>query len=124
MIEDGGFEEKDLQVDNIDPDMDWNPVGLWKEGKLHAEKAAKEEEDIVFLYTLDHVDYVTGKEGNLQIELVRGIYVGHRAYGIGNMHMYLQYDAGSDRMVLNRVKYVDSKEAEKEWESFDEWQDQ
>lgn len=118
MIQDGGYKEKDLQVDNIDPDTEWNPVGLWKDGKLQKSEV---EEDTVFLYTLDHVDYVKSEEGNLQIELVRGIYVGHRSEGIGNMHMFLQYDAKSDRMVLNRAEYVDEKEAGKEWKNFHEW---
>lgn len=118
MIEDGGYKEEDLQVDHIEALMEWNPVGLWKDGKLQKKKV---DEDTVFLYTLDHVDYVTSEEGNIQVELVRGIYVGHRSEGIGNMHMFLQYDAKTDRMVLNRVKYVGEEEALKEWETFHEW---
>lgn len=120
MIEDGGYQEEDLQVDHIDPLTEWNPVGLWKDGKLQKEEV---EEDTVFLYTLNHVDYVTTQKGNLQIELVRGIYVGHRSEGIGNIHMFLQYDAKRDRMILNRVKYVDEQEAQKEWKTFHEWDD-
>lgn len=118
MIEDGGYKEEDLQVDHIEAPMEWNPVGLWKDGKLKKDKV---DEDTVFLYTLDHVDYVTTQEGNLQIELVRGIYVGHRSERIGNMHMFLQYDAKTDRMILDRVKYVDEEEASKEWKTFHEW---
>lgn len=120
MIEDGGYKEEELQVDHIEAPMEWNPVGLWKDGKLQKKKVNK---NTVFLYTLDHVDYVTSEEGNIQIELVRGIYVGHRSEGVGNMHMFLQYDATSDRMVLNRVKYVDEEEKYKEWETFHEWDD-
>lgn len=118
LIEDGGYKEEDLQVDHIEAPMEWNPVGLWKDGKLQKDKV---DEDTVFLYTLDHVDRVTTQEGEIQIELVRGIYVGHRSEGIGNMHMFLQYDAKTDRMILNRVKYVDEEEARKEWETFHEW---
>lgn len=120
MIQDGGFKEKELQIDYREYLMDWNPIGLWKDGKLQKDEV---EEDTVFLYTLDHVDYVKTQEGIPQIELVRGIYVGHRAYGIGNMHMFLQYDAQTDRMVLNRVKYVDEEESQKEWKNFHEWDD-
>lgn len=118
MIEDGGYKEEDLQVDHTEDSMEWNPVGLWKDGKLQKDKV---DEDTVFLYTLDHVDYVTTQEGNLQIELVRGIYVGHRSEGIGNMHIFLHYDAKTDRMILDRVKYVDEEEAQKEWKTFHEW---
>ena len=120
MIQDGGYKEKSLQVDYREDLMEWNPIGLWKDGKLQKKEV---DENTVFLYTLDHVDYVTAQEGNPQIELVRGIYVGHRSYGIGNMHMFLQYDAKTDRMVLNRVKYVDEEEKYKEWKNFHEWDD-
>lgn len=120
MIQDGGYEEKELQVDYREYLMEWNPIGLWKDGKLQKNEV---DENTVFLYTLDHVDYVKTQEGIPQIELVRGIYVGHRAYGIGNMHMFLQYDAQTDRMVLNRAKYVDEEESQKEWKNFHEWDD-
>lgn len=29
----------------------------------------------------------------------------------------------TDRMILNRVKYVDEQEAQKEWKTFHEWDD-
>lgn len=121
MIQDGGYKEEELQADYREELMEWNPVGLWKDGVLQKDQV---DEDTVFLYTLDHVDYATTQEGITQIELVRGIYVGHRSEGIGDIHMFLQYDAGTDRMVLNRVKYVDEEQAQKEYQTFPEWDDE
>lgn len=120
LIKDGGYSEKQLQAGAEDPNGSINFVACWKDGKLQKRKAKESE---VFLYTLDHVNFVSGEFGMPQLELVRGIFVGHRSCRLGNMHMFLQYDDVSGRMTLNQAKYVSEEEAEKEWEHFDEWKE-
>lgn len=121
MIHDGGFKEKDLQAGSDD-----NMAGFWKNGKLQKDrvKTAQEDDSAVFLYTLDHAEFTTEKSSDATLlELVRGISVGHRSEQLGNMHMFLQYDRKSDRMVLKKAKYVNTKEARKEWKDWDEWKE-
>ena len=120
MIHDGGYSQKNLEVGSPDRyDSDGiNFVALWKNGKVQKKKV---DSDTVFLYTLDHVDYPTGNSGKPQLELVRGIFVGHRSERIGNMHIFLQYDSAQDRLILKKVKYLDEKQAQKEWKTFEEW---
>ncbi len=121
MIHDGGFKEKDLQAGSDD-----NMVGFWKNGKLQKDRVetAQEYDAAVFLYTLDHAEVTTEKSSDATLlELVRGIFVGHRSEQLGNMHMFLQYDQKSDRMILKKAKYVNTKEARKEWNQWDEWKE-
>lgn len=118
MIDDGGYSREQLQVGSKEPYGGINFVALWKDGKLQKKKV---DSDTVFLYTLDHVDYPIGKNGKPQLELVRGIFIGHRSECIGNMHTFLQYDPDQDRLILKKVKYVDEKQASKEWKTFEEW---
>lgn len=118
MIDEGGYSIEELQVGSEDRYGGINFVALWKDGKLQKKKV---DSDTVFLYTLDHVDYPIGKSGKPQLELVRGIFVGHRSERIGNMHIFLQYDSAQDRLTLKKANYVDVKQAEKEWETFEEW---
>ncbi len=121
MIHDGGFKEKDLQAGSDD-----NMAGFWKNGKLQKDRVetAQEDDAAVFLYTLDHAEVTTEKSSDATLlELVRGIFVGHRSEQLGNMHMFLQYDQKSDRMVLKKAKYVNTKEARKEWNQWDEWKE-
>lgn len=129
MIDDGGYSQKNLEVGSsgrYDPDgIGINFTALWKNGKLQKNKVdVDEDEPTVFLYTLDHVDYPSGKSGKPQLELVRGIFIGHRSEKIGNMHFFLQYDPDQDRLTLKKVKYVDYKQASKEWENFEEWDEE
>lgn len=49
--------------------------------------------------------------------------MGHRSEQLGNMHMFLQYDKNTDRMILKKAKYVNTKEAHKEWQDWDEWKE-
>ncbi|MDO4943177.1 MAG: hypothetical protein Q4E73_10140 [Lachnospiraceae bacterium] len=116
MIEDGGYKKEDLEKE-FDEFMDPNLVCFWKNGKLRR----KSKKDDVFLYTLDHVDFVEKDKGMTQVELIKSVAVGHRGESIGNMHIYLEYDKDSDRLVLKDAEYVDIKTAEKEW---DEWGDE
>lgn len=121
MIHDGGFKEKDLQAGSDD-----NMAGFWKNGKLQKDRVetAQEYDAAVFLYTLDHAEVTTEKSSDATLlELVRGISVGHRSEQLGNMHMFLQYDQKSDRMILKKAKYVNAKEARKEWNQWDEWKE-
>lgn len=121
MIHDGGFKEKDLQAGSDD-----NMAGFWKNGKLQKDRVetAQEDDFAVFLYTLDHAEFTTEKSSDATLlELVRGIFVGHRSEQLGNMHMFLQYDKNTDRMILKKAKYVNTKEAHKEWQNWDEWKE-
>lgn len=113
MIRDGGYREKDLQLRTAeDPYGESRFVALWEDGKL-------QEKGSVFLDTLDAVDFVTDQSGVPQLELMRGICVGHRSEGVGYMHMFLQYDRKSDTMVLKRAEYASDKEEER-WKYTDE----
>ena len=121
MIHDGGFKEKDLQAGSDD-----NMAGFWKNGKLQKDRVetAQEDDAAVFLYTLDHAEVTMEKSSDATLlELVRGIFVGHRSEQLGNMHMFLQYDQKSDRMILKKAKYVNTKEARKGWNQWDEWKE-
>ena len=117
MIDDGGYKERDLQVSESE---EWEPVALWKNGILQKNLVDK---DTVFPYTLDHVGIVNGKNGKSKVELVRGIYVGHRSCSIGNMHIFMKYDKKSKKLILDSVRYVTEAEARKELKTFDEWKD-
>lgn len=122
MIRDGGYPKKALQAGSKATGRATNNVvTLWKEGILQKKQLDKDEDDPVFLYTLDHVDYPTGTSGKPQLELVRAICIRHRAETIGNMHLFLQYDAETDRMIPKKAKYVNAKKAEKEFKTFEEW---
>lgn len=121
MIEEGGYSIEELQVGSEDRYGGINFVALWKDGKLQKKKV---DSDTVDLYSLLHVDYPIGKSGKPQLELVRDLIVGHRSDGIGNMHFFLQYDPAQDRLILKKVKYLDEKQAQKEWETFEEWDEE
>lgn len=118
VIRDGGYKKKDLEVKNKWDE--WGcikPTALWDDGKL-VEKMVKK--DTVFLYTLDHIDYVTDKDGLPQVEFVRSVDIGHRSETIGNMHIYLEYEKTFDTLVIAKAEFFDIKQAQKEW---DEWND-
>ena len=70
----------------------------------------------VFLYTLEDVSCQKDKDGNVQIELVRPICIGHRSTDIGNMHIYLGYDQDLGKLAVKDAKYSDYKKSCKEWE--------
>ncbi len=112
MIEDGGYREEDLQVGTKDEEGGESFVAHWKDGTL--QKYWVDDKTTVFLYTLDHVEHVTGKDEKPQVEFVRSVCVGHRSESIGNMHIYLQYNEKLDKLVLARAKYVTKKDAKKE----------
>lgn len=126
MIHDGGYSQNDLEVGSPDPDDPANDkfVALWKDGKVQKNKVDEDDEDTVFLYSLDHVDYSVGKSGKPQLELVRGIFIGHRSEEIGHMHFFLQYNPDQNRLTLKKVKYVNEKQAQKEFKTFDEWKEE
>ena len=87
VIKDGGCKEKWLHKKK-DSYGCINPVGMWKKnGKLRKKWAKKHGK--VFLYTLDDISYPKDKNGNIQIEFVRAISIGHRSTDIGNMHIYM-----------------------------------
>ncbi len=121
MIDEGGYSRKELQAGSEYRNGGYNFVALWKNGKLQKKKV---DSDTVDLYSLNHVDYPTEKSGKPQLELVRDLIVGHSSAGIGSMHFFLQYDPDQDRLTLKKVKYVDEKQAEKEWKTFEEWKEE
>lgn len=87
---------------------------MWKKnGKLRKKWAKKHGK--VFLYTLDDISYPKDKDGNIQIEFVRAISIGHRSVDIGNMHIYMQYDKDIEKLVVKNAKYSDYKKSKKEW---------
>ena len=113
VIKDGGYREKSLHK-KIDEWGCINPVGMWKKnGKLRKKWAKKHGK--VFLYTLDDISYPKDKDGNIQIEFVRAISIGHRSVDIGNMHIYMQYDKDIEKLVVKNAKYSDYKKSKKEW---------
>ncbi len=115
VIKDGGHNKKFLQKKMIDK---WcvNYIGMWnKNGKVRKKWAKKHGK--VFLYTLNDISHQKDKDGNVQIEFIRPICIGHRSIEIGNMHIYLGYDQDLGKLVVKDAKYSDYKEAEKEWET-------
>lgn len=92
MIDDGGYKKKDL-CKRIDPWGNTNFVGVWEEDGSLNEKQA--EDTAISLYTLDDVFLQKDKKGD--------------------MHAYLEYDKKSDGLVLQKVKYVNAKDAQKAW---------
>lgn len=123
MIHDGGYSSKSLELGSEgsdDSDIS-NFTALWKNGKTQKDKVDK---DTVFLYTLDHVDYPFGKSGKPQLELVYGICIGHRSCPIGNMHLFFQYDSKQNCLTLKKANYVNEKQAQKEWKTFNEWKEE
>ncbi len=119
---DVGFKKKDLESDHDpnaeDDDMDWLDwqfISLWKNGKILKNKV---KEDIVFLYTLDYVDFLSKKGKKPQIDLIRGIFLGHRSEWLGNMHQIYEYDSQKDRLVMKDARFSDVKKAEKEMKSW------
>lgn len=91
---------------------------------LYIPISIREPTDPGISHTLDHAEITTEKSSDATLlELVRGICVGHRSEQLGNMHMFLQYDRKSDRMILKKAKYVNAKEARKEWNEWDEWKE-
>jgi len=114
LIKDGGYSKKYLQKKMRD--KDWiNYTGMWKKnGKVRKKWAKKYGR--VFLYTLEDVSCQKDKDGNVQIELVRPICIGHRSTDIGNMHIYLGYDQDLGKLAVKDAKYSDYKKSCKEWE--------
>ncbi len=115
VIKDGGHSKKYLQKKMADK---WsvNYTGMWKKnGKVRKKWAKKYGR--VFLYTLDDVSCRKDKDGNVQIEFVRTICIGHRSTDIGNMHIYLGYDQDLGKLVVKDAKYSDYKKSCKEWET-------
>ena len=113
VIKDGGCKEKWLHKKK-DSYGCINPVGMWKKnGKLRKKWAKKHGK--VFLYTLDDISYPKDKNGNIQIEFVRAISIGHRSTDIGNMHIYMQYDKDLEKLVVKNAKYSGYKKSKKEW---------
>lgn len=107
MIREGGYQEKDLQVDTEDPYGEVNFVGLWKDGKL-------KKKGSVYLYALYTIDFVTDKAGIPQLALMRPVVVEHRSCAIGYMHTFFQYDKETDALVLKDAEYVTAEE-EEDW---------
>lgn len=112
MIDDGGYKKKDL-CKRIDPWGNTNFVGVWEEDGSLNEKQA--EDTAISLYTLDDVFLQKDKKGDMQVVFDREIIVGHRSETVGDMHAYLEYDKKSDGLVLQKVKYVNAKDAQKAW---------
>ncbi len=115
VIKDGGHSKKYLQK-KMDKTGCINYIGMWKKnGKVRKKWAKKYGR--VFLYTLDDVSCRKDKDGNVQIEFVRTICIGHRSTDIGNMHIYLGYDQDLGKLVVKDAKYSDYKKSCKEWET-------
>lgn len=115
VIKDGGHSKKYLQKKMRD--KDWiNYTGMWKKnGKVRKKWAKKHGK--VFLYTLEDVSCQKDKYGNVQIECVRPICIGHRSTDIGNMHIYLGYDQDLGKLVVKDAKYSDYKKSAEEWKT-------
>ena len=114
VIKDGGYKKSRLH-NKMEDGMCINYIGMWKkDGKLRKKWAKKYGK--VFLYTLNDISYIKDKNGNVQIEFIRPISIGHRAYEIGNMHIYMGYDQESGKLVVKNAKYSDYKQSGKEWE--------
>ncbi|MDD7348395.1 MAG: hypothetical protein PUG66_00850 [Clostridiales bacterium] len=114
MIKDAGYKEEELQTEKrMYEDGSYNFVALWKDGTLKGHGT-------VFLYTMDSVDYIKNKDGSVWVDFAWMLAVEHRSCGIGTMHVYYEYDKAKDTLVLAGAKYVDLKQALKEWEEWTE----
>ncbi len=112
MIKDAGYKEEELQTEKrMYEDGSYNFVALWKDGIL-------KRNGTVFLYTMDHVDYIKNKDGSIRVDFAWTLAVDHRSCDIGAMHVYYEYDKSKDTLVLAGAKYVNREQAEKEWK---EW---
>ena len=112
MIKDAGYKEEELQTEKrMYEDGSYNFVALWKDGIL-------KRNGTVFLYTMDHVDYIKNKDGSIWVDFAWTLAVDHRSCDIGTMHVYYEYDKSKDTLVLAGAKYVNREQAEKEWK---EW---
>ena len=112
MIKDAGYKEEELQTEKrMYEDGSYNFVALWKDGIL-------KRNGTVFLYTMDHVDYIKNKDGSIWVDFAWTLAVDHRSCDIGAMHVYYEYDKSKDTLVLAGAKYVNREQAEKEWK---EW---
>ena len=69
---------------------------------------------------MDSVDYIKNKDGSVWVDFAWMLAVEHRSCGIGTMHVYYEYDKAKDTLVLAGAKYVDLKQALKEWEEWTE----
>ena len=114
MIKDAGYKEEELQTEKrMYEDGSYNFVALWKDGIL-------KRNGTVFLYTMDSVDYIKNKDGSIWVDFAWTLAVDHRSCDIGAMHVYYEYDKSKDTLVLAGAKYVDLKQALKEWEEWTE----
>ena len=114
MIKDAGYKEEELQTEKrMYEDGSYNFVALWKDGIL-------KRNGTVFLYTMDSVDYIKNKDGSIWVDFAWLLAVDHRSCDIGAMHVYYEYDKAKDTLVLAGAKYVDLKQALKEWEKWTE----
>ena len=116
MIKDAGYKEEELQTEKrMYEDGSYNFVALWKDGIL-------KRNGTVFLYTMDHVDYIKNKDGSIWVDFAWTLAVDHRSCDIGAMHVYYEYDKSKDTLVLAGAKYVNREQAEKEWKEWaKEW---
>ncbi len=116
MIKDAGYKEEELQTEKrMYEDGSYNFVALWKDGIL-------KRNGTVFLYTMDHVDYIKNKDGSIWVDFAWTLAVDHRSCDIGAMHVYYEYDKSKDTLVLAGAKYVNKEQAEKEWKEWaEEW---
>lgn len=114
MIKDAGYKEEELQTEKrMYEDGSYNFVALWKDGTLKGHGT-------VFLYTMDHVDYIKNKDGSVWVDFAWTLAVDHRSCGIGTMHVYYEYDKSKDTLVLAGAKYEDMDQAMKKWEEWKE----
>lgn len=112
MIKDAGYKEEELQTEKrMYEDGSYNFVALWKDGTLKGHGT-------VFLYTMDHVDYIKNKDGSVWVDFAWTLAVDHRSCDNGTMHVYYEYDKSKDTLALAGAKYVNREQAEKEWK---EW---
>ena len=114
MIKDAGYKEEELQTEKrMYEDGSYNFVALWKDGIL-------KRNGTVFLYTMDHVDYIKNKDGSIWVDFAWTLAVDHRSCDIGTMHVYYEYDKAKDTLVLAGAKYEDMDQAMKKWEEWTE----
>ena len=114
MIKDAGYKEEELQTEKrMYEDGSYNFVALWKDGTLKGHGT-------VFLYTMDHVDYIKNKDGSVWVDFAWTLAVDHRSCDIGTMHVYYEYDKSKDTLVLAGAKYEDMDQAMKKWEEWKE----
>ena len=110
MIKDAGYKEEELQTEKrMYEDGSYNFVALWKDGTLKGHGT-------VFLYTMDHVDYIKNKDGSVWVDFAWTLAVDHRSCDIGTMHVYYEYDKAKDTLVLAGAKYEEMDQAMKKWE--------